>query len=106
MRRKLLAAALAAAMLLGCSVSACAAGSSAGEVRIQLSDSGVKVDGKDAPTDTSSTVYVGGGIIYYAEGTDETYGAGARAKSTPPTRRPPTPWSPLPSRGPTAFPAP
>ena len=80
MRRKLLAAALAAAMLLGCSVSACAAGSSAGEVRIQLSDSGVKVDGKDAPTDTSSTVYVGGGIIYYAEGTDETYGAGSESE--------------------------
>ena len=66
-------------MLLGCGVTACAAGGDTVETQIQLSDSGVKVDGKAASTDTGSAVYVGGEIIYYQDGTDETYGEGTES---------------------------
>lgn len=50
-----------------------------GVTAIILSDSGVTVDGEAASTSPESAVYVGGDIIYYADGTDETYGEGTQA---------------------------
>jgi len=47
--------------------------------KIKLSDSGVTVNGSSASTSTSSAVYVGADIVYYEDGTDDTYGEGAEA---------------------------
>ncbi len=44
--------------------------------RIVLSDEEIKVDNKTISTDSASAVYVGGDIVYYEEGKDETYGEG------------------------------
>lgn len=44
---------------------------------IELSDSEILVDGEKASTDSSSAVYTGADIIYYEDGTDESYGAGS-----------------------------
>ena len=77
MRKALGSLALCAALLLSCGVSACAASSgTAAEVLIQLSDSGVQVNGAPASTSDSAAVYTGGSIIYYQDGTDSTYGEG------------------------------
>jgi len=46
---------------------------------IKLSDSGVTVDSEAASTDSSSAVYVGADIVYYHDGTDDTYGEGSEA---------------------------
>lgn len=66
---------LTGALLLSCGVSACAV-SAADEVKITLSDSGVKVDGSTASTDPGDAVHTGGDIIYYRSGTDDSYGEG------------------------------
>ena len=73
----------AAALMLSCtSCTTSAQGESdqdtSGETVITLSDDGVQVDGADASTDPASAVYVGGEIIYYRDGTDETYGEGSQ----------------------------
>ena len=73
----------AAALMLSCtSCTPSAEGGSdqdpSGETVITLSDDGVQVDGADASTDPASAVYVGGEIIYYRDGTDETYGEGSQ----------------------------
>ncbi|WP_168120424.1 carbohydrate-binding domain-containing protein [Paenibacillus sp. HB172176] len=47
------------------------------ETVIQLSDSSVTVDGVLASTSSSSAVYTSDDIVYYEEGTDDTYGEGA-----------------------------
>lgn len=47
---------------------------------ILLSDDGVTVDGAAASTSPESAVYVGGDIIYYADGTDDSYGEGTEAE--------------------------
>ncbi len=80
MKQKTFALFTAAALLLafcaGCSPER-AAGA---ETDIVLSDSGVQVDGAAASADPESAVYVGGNIIYYHDGTDETYGEGGEAE--------------------------
>ena len=77
MRKRLGALFLTGAVLLSCTVSACAASAGAGSVvSIVLSDSGVEVDGTAASTDPSAAVYTGADIIYYEDGTDSSYGEG------------------------------
>ena len=44
--------------------------------QIELSDSGIKVDGSDISTDSSAAVYTGADIVYYKEGQDDVYGVG------------------------------
>lgn len=51
-----------------------------GETLISLSDDGVQVNGKAASADPTSAVWVGGEIIYYQDGTDETYGEGGESE--------------------------
>jgi len=46
------------------------------ETVIVLSDAAVTVDGAAASTDPEAAVYVGAEIVYYKDGTDETYGQG------------------------------
>ena len=46
-------------------------------VQILLSDAGITVDGQTASIHPEDAVYVGNGIIYYEDGTDETYGEGS-----------------------------
>lgn len=53
------------------------------ETAILLSDSGVRVDGKAASTDPEAAVYVGADIVYYQDGTDETYGEGTAEEMHP-----------------------
>ena len=77
-RIQLPALALAAAVVL--TSTACGAQAAASETRVVLSDAKVTVDGKTASTSADSAVYVGGGIIYYADGTDATYGEGTEAE--------------------------
>lgn len=77
MGKKLFSLLLTAALLLSSGVTACAASASSGEVLITLSDSGVKVDGTPASADPADAVYTGADIIYYADGTDSTYGEGS-----------------------------
>lgn len=45
-------------------------------VNVELADSGVRVDGAAISTDPASPVYLGANIIYYQDGTDESYGEG------------------------------
>lgn len=77
MGKKLFSLLLTAALLLSSGVTACAASASSGETLITLSDSGVKVDGTPASADPADAVYTGADIIYYADGTDSTYGEGS-----------------------------
>lgn len=51
-----------------------------GETLISLSDDGVQVNGEAASADPTSAVWVGGEIIYYQDGTDETYGEGEESE--------------------------
>ena len=76
--KKFFATLLSAVMLF----SLCAVGAQAteNEVAIVLSDNGITVDGAAASTDPSDAVYVGAEIIYYHDGTDETYGEGTEAE--------------------------
>jgi len=48
-------------------------------ISIELSDSGVKVNGETAPADPTATVYTANDIVYYEEGRDFTYGEGTEA---------------------------
>ena len=48
-------------------------------VSIQLSDAGVKVNGKAASTNANSAVYTANDIVYYESGKDFTYGEGTEA---------------------------
>lgn len=77
-RIQLPALALAAAVVL--TSTACGAQAADDVTDIILSDAKVTVDGKTASTSADSAVYVGGGIIYYADGTDATYGEGTEAE--------------------------
>ncbi len=49
-------------------------------VSIELSDAAVTVDGAPASRDPAAAVYVGAEIVYYKDGTDETYGEGEDAE--------------------------
>lgn len=55
----------------------------AGASKVVLSDDGVTVDGQTASIRPEDAVYVGNGIIYYEDGTDETYGEGAEEEKHP-----------------------
>ena len=70
--KRIIPALLSAALLV--SLAACAPKAATGETVIELSDSGVTVNG--SPAGTSGPVAAGGELIYYHDGTDETYGAG------------------------------
>ncbi len=50
-----------------------------GATLIELGADGVLVDGAAASSDAAAAVYVGAEIIYYRDGTDETYGEGTEA---------------------------
>lgn len=50
-----------------------------GVVDIELSDSGIMVEGQPADSDTSKVVYTANDIIYYESGKDFTYGEGTEA---------------------------
>ena len=50
-----------------------------GAALIELGADGVLVDGAEASSDASDAVYVGAEIVYYRDGTDETYGEGTEA---------------------------
>lgn len=50
------------------------------ETLISLSDDGVQVNGEAASAEAASAVWVGGEIIYYQDGTDETYGEGSESE--------------------------
>lgn len=77
MKYKTCSALLLAALLLP---SACAAQSQEPVTEIRLGDSVVTVDGKTASTDAADAVYTGAEIIYYRDGTDESYGEGTEAE--------------------------
>jgi len=70
--KRIIPALLSAALLV--SLAACAPKAATGETVIELSDSGVTVNG--SPAGTAGPVAAGGELIYYHDGTDETYGAG------------------------------
>ncbi len=74
--KRLLCAALCAAMALACGVPAMAAD---GAVDVVLSDKGVTVDGAAAGTDPDAAVYTAHDIVYYEAGHDFTYGEGTAA---------------------------
>lgn len=73
--RKWLALALTLALAIP---TAC--GTDTGETKILLSDTAITVHGATASTNAQEAVYVGEDIIYYQDGTDETYGAGSDAE--------------------------
>ncbi len=50
------------------------------ETTISLSDSRITVDGLTASTDPTAAVYTGAEIVYYRDGTDESYGEGNQAE--------------------------
>lgn len=50
------------------------------ETAIVLSDAQITVDGQRASADPEAPVYTGAEIIYYRDGTDETYGEGTEAE--------------------------
>jgi len=68
---------LSAALLLS---TVCTAQAAEKETRIVLSDERVTVDGKTASTDPAAAVYTGAEIVYYKDGTDESYGEGTGAE--------------------------
>ncbi len=77
MPQKLTSLLAAAALLLSCSACSSATGPVVeGETQINLSDSTITVDGSPASTDPTSAVYTGAELVYYHDGTDETYGEG------------------------------
>ncbi len=76
-RNRLPALVLAAAVVLS---TACGARAADDETRIVLSDEKVTVDGRTASTDPESAVYTGAEIVYYHDGTDETYGEGTETE--------------------------
>jgi hypothetical protein len=53
-----------------------AGAASTSETLITLSDTGIKVDGQTASTDSSSAVYTGADIVYYKAGQGSAYGEG------------------------------
>ena len=70
-------------LALWLAVSLCSMGAyaeSTEETEIVLSDAGVTVDGTPASDDSASAVYVGGEIVYYHDGTDESYGEGTESE--------------------------
>lgn len=78
--KKLLALALAGTLMAGCACAAEPTATPAEATSIVLSDSGVTVDGQPISTDENDPVYVGAEIIYYHDGTDESYGQGTESE--------------------------
>ena len=52
--------------------------------RIELSDSGITLDGAAVGTDTTAAVYTANDIVYYESGKDFTYGEGTEADAHSP----------------------
>ena len=79
----LLAAAVCAAVLSGCggreelSASVPSLPETEGAISIELSDSGITVDGAEISAEETAAVYAANDIIYYKEGRGFTYGEGA-----------------------------
>lgn len=78
MKRNQISALLLAGTML-CST-ACTARAADSETEILLSDAKITVDGKAVSTDGTAAVYTGAEIIYYQDGTDESYGEGTEAE--------------------------
>ena len=80
-----LAAALAGALLAGCSRNGASSSTEekgeapADLTEIVLSDSGITVDGQPVSTDETAAVYTARDIVYYEDGQDFTYGAGTES---------------------------
>ena len=70
------------ALGLTASLTACSQ-TSTDAVEIQLSDQEITVDGSPVSTDPTQAVHTGADIIYYPEGTDETYGEGSPEEMHP-----------------------
>lgn len=78
MKRNQISALLLAGTML-CST-ACTARAADSETEILLSDAKITVDGKAVSTDETAAVYTGAEIVYYQDGTDESYGEGTEAE--------------------------
>ena len=84
MKKQLLAAGLAAALLLsGCGASGEASSAALGQYAdaqtLLLSDSGVTLNGQDLSPESQGAVTVSHDIVYYRDGTDSSYGEGTEA---------------------------
>ena len=78
--KKLLTLVLVGALMLGCACAAEPAPATQTATDIVLADSGITVDGQAVSTDPSAPVYVGAEIVYYKDGTDESYGEGTESE--------------------------
>ncbi len=81
MRSRTILSLLLALGLMG-SLAACSQAST-DTVDIQLSDQEITVDGSPVTSDTALAVHTGADIIYYPEGTNETYGEGTPEEMHP-----------------------
>ena len=70
--KKLLSIALALMLAVSCMNAAVFASDAEDTTVIRLSDSGITVDGKTAPTDETAAVYTAHDIVYYEAGKDFT----------------------------------
>ena len=77
--KKLLSIALALMLAVSCMNTAVFASNAEDTTIIRLSDSGITVDGKTAPTDEAAAVYTAHDIVYYEAGKGFTYGEGTAA---------------------------
>ena len=77
--KKLLSIAFALMLAVSCMNAAVFASDAEDTTVIRLSDSGITVDGKTAPTDETAAVYTAHDIVYYEAGKGFTYGEGTAA---------------------------
>ena len=77
--KKLLSIAFALMLAVSCMNAAVFASDAEDTTVIRLSDSGITVDGKAAPTDETAAVYTAHDIVYYEAGKGFTYGEGTAA---------------------------
>lgn len=76
--KQLSALALALVLAVTC-LGTMACGAEVDATKIQLSDSGITVDGAAISTDSNQAVYAAHDIVYYEDGKDFTYGEGTEA---------------------------
>ncbi len=81
--QKLLAGLLAGLLLAAPGCARKPANGSDSAVTVDLGGGQVTVDGALASRDPNAVVYVGAGIVYYQDGTDETYGEGTQEEKHP-----------------------
>ena len=77
--KKLLSIAFALMLAVSCMNAVVFASDAEDTTVIRLSDSGITVDGKTAPTDETAAVYTAHDIVYYEAGKGFTYGEGTAA---------------------------